>query len=83
MTDRSSPPEEQPVEVPWAELAPDTLRHVLEEVVTRDGTDYGAREHTLEEKADALMAALRRGDAKLVYEAESGTISVASVHDAR
>jgi uncharacterized protein YheU (UPF0270 family) len=29
--------------VPHTALAPDVLRRLIEEFVTRDGTDYGAR----------------------------------------
>ena len=39
-----------PVFVPHRELAPQTLRAMIEEFVTRDGTDYGALERSLEGK---------------------------------
>ena len=67
---------EQGIEVPCTELSQDTLRRLAEEYVTRDGTDYGARERTLEEKVEALLAALRRGDARIFYESVSGTINI-------
>lgn len=67
---------EQGIEVPCTELAPDTLRRLAEEYVSRDGTDYGARERTLDEKVEALLAALRRGDARIFYETVSGTINI-------
>jgi len=75
--DQDARPEgEQPIEVPWTEIAPDTLHNLAEEFVTRDGTDYGARERSLEEKVEGLLAALRRGDAKIYFEATSGTINI-------
>ena len=32
-----------PIIVPWKDLPPDTLHNLIEEFVTRDGTDYGDR----------------------------------------
>ena len=36
-----APPDENAIEVPFSDLAPETLRNLAEEFVTRDGTDYG------------------------------------------
>ena len=38
------------IEVRYSLLQPATLRALVEEFVTRDTTDYGERERTLEEK---------------------------------
>jgi len=67
---------ENGVEVPYTRLAGDVLRRVAEEFVTRDGTDYGASEKTLEDKVSDLRRQLERGDAAIVYDAESETINV-------
>jgi hypothetical protein len=64
------------VEVPYTRLAADVLRRVAEEFVTRDGTDYGATEKTLEEKVTRLERTLERGEAAIVYDAETGTINI-------
>lgn len=64
------------VEVPYDQLAPETLRKVIEDVVTRDGTDYGDVEKTLEQKADALLRLLESGSAKLVVDLATETIGV-------
>ncbi len=71
----SEPPEE-PVEVPSGALAPETLRRLVEEFVTRDGTDYGRREKDLEEKVSDVMRQLRQGEAKIVFDPESGTANI-------
>jgi uncharacterized protein YheU (UPF0270 family) len=70
---------ERPVEVPHAELAPETLRALAEEFVTRDGTDYGASEKTLDEKVAGLMRQLATGKAKIFYESESETINIVAM----
>ena len=49
--------EEAATEVPLEALEPATLRRLAEEFVTRDGTDYGLRERSLEEKVEGLMEA--------------------------
>lgn len=68
----------EPVEVAYSELDPQTLRNVIDDLVTRDGTDYGAVEKTLEQKALALMRALERGEAKLMFDPATETIGLMS-----
>jgi uncharacterized protein YheU (UPF0270 family) len=65
------------VEVPASKIDPDTLRRLLEELVTRDGTDYGAREATLEQKVQQVRGMLDRGEAAILFDDESGAIHVA------
>jgi len=67
---------EDAIEIPHGELSPETLRRVAEEFVTRDGTDYGAIEKTLEEKVERLLTLLREGRAKLYFEAHSQTVHI-------
>ena len=64
------------IEVPFSSLQPATLRAVIEEFVTRDTTDYGERERTLDEKVEDVMRQLRRGEAKVVFDAETGTVNI-------
>ncbi len=75
----AEPQGEQPTFVPPDQLAPDTLRRLCEEFVTRDGTDYGRVEKTLDEKVESLMRALDAGEAAIVYESESETINIVSI----
>jgi len=80
-SDHSS--EEEPIEVPYDDLAPETLRRLAEEFVTRDGTDYGAVEKTLEQKVAGLMRQLETGDAKIFYESETETINIVATRALR
>ena len=68
---------ENGVEIPFARLTPELLRRVAEEFVTRDGTDYGAVERTLEQKVAALRHQLERGEAVILYDTESETLNIA------
>ncbi len=61
----------QLVQIPPARLAPETLTALLEEFASRDGTDYGLRERSLEEKAGSLRRQLDAGDLALVYDLDS------------
>jgi uncharacterized protein len=49
---------------------------VIEEFLTRDTTDYGERERSLEEKVEDVMRQFRRGEAKVVFDAETGTVNI-------
>ena len=52
------------------------LRALVEEFVTRDGTDYGAREKSLDEKVADVTRQLERGEVRIVFdpETESATL---------
>ena len=71
---------EKELEVPYTSLRPATLRAVIEEFVTRDTTDYGERERTLEDKVEDVMRQLKRGEARLVFDAETGTANIVIAH---
>lgn len=64
-------------------LTPAALRGLVEEFVTRDGTDYGSVEKTLDQKVATLMRQLERGEAAIVYDSESQTTSIVPKHPFR
>jgi uncharacterized protein len=66
----------EPVLVPVGELAPELLRAVIEAFVLREGTDYGAREYTLDEKVAHVESQLRRGEAAIVYDPNTETVDI-------
>jgi uncharacterized protein YheU (UPF0270 family) len=74
--DGAIPAAEGSVEVPYDQLTPETLHKVIEDLVTRDGTDYGEHEKTLEQKAAALLKLLQRGEAKLVVDLATESIGL-------
>ena len=69
------------VEVPYDQLAPETLRKVIEDLVTRDGTDYGEVEKTLEQKTQALIRQLEGGAAKLVVDLATQSIGLLTTQE--
>ena len=57
-------------------LSQDALDGLIEEFVTRDGTDYGLQEPTLEEKKSAVARQLDRGEVVVVFDPESETCNI-------
>src|SRR5271154_3413520 len=68
-------PVQDPVAVPHRELAPETLRAVIESFVLREGTDYGAQELTLEQKVSRLMRQLDRGEAQILFDPNTQSVT--------
>ena len=71
------------MQIPIERLSPESLNGLIEEFVTRDGTDYGLREQTLEEKKSALVGQLERGEVVVVFDAESESCNIVSKDEAR
>ncbi len=66
------------VQIPMERLSPDALEGLIEEFVTRDGTDYGERESTLEEKKSAVRRQLERGEVLIVFDPDSESCNLIS-----
>ena len=69
-------PGESHVEIPPRDLSDEALRGVIESFVLREGTDYGQRDYSLEEKIAAVTRQLERGEAVIVFDPETGTVSI-------
>ena len=59
------------VMVPQQRLQADVLQSLLEDFCSRDGTDYGERELTQEEKVGRLQRQLDDGDLQILYDLDS------------
>jgi uncharacterized protein YheU (UPF0270 family) len=59
------------VTVPPQRLQTEVLLALLEEFATRDGTDYGEREFTLEQKVQRLQTQIEAGDLLILYDVDS------------
>ena len=64
------------MEIPHRELSEMALRGVVESFVLREGTDYGQRDYSLEEKIAAVIRQLDRGEAVIVFDADTDTVSI-------
>jgi hypothetical protein len=65
-----------PVMVPHAALAADLLRKVVEAFVLREGTDYGEKEYSLDEKVAHVVRQLDRGEAQIIFDPNSKSIDL-------
>ena len=66
----------QPVVIPHRELSSEALRGVMESFVLREGTDYGEREVSLEQKVAQVLRQLERGEAQIIFDATLQSIDI-------
>jgi len=67
--------------VPYDQLEPETLNNVIEEFVTRDGTDYGEVEVSLETKTTRVLGQLKSKKAVLVFDDQTETCTILKSDD--
>ena len=68
------PPE--PVAIPYKDLSADALRGVIESFVLREGTDYGEKDCSLEQKVAHVMRQLKREEARIVFDPHTETVDI-------
>jgi uncharacterized protein len=73
----------EPVEVPYRELSAELLHAVIESFVLREGTDYGEREYSFEDKVAHVMRQLKKGEAKILFDPESESVTIAVRHNSK
>lgn len=69
------------VVIPWRDLSDAALRGVIEEFVTREGTEYGYEDVPLDRKVDAVRRQLERGDVLVLWNAKTETVSIVTRRD--
>ncbi|MBV1839517.1 YheU family protein [Photobacterium ganghwense] len=62
--------------IPWQEIDPETLNNLIEHFVLREGTDYGERELSMDEKVSRVRQQLERGEAVIVYSELHETVDI-------
>lgn len=65
-----------PVSVPHTALDSDVLRALIESFVLREGTDYGERELSLDEKFARVLRLLEGGEARIVFDPQTETVDI-------
>lgn len=68
-----------PVAVPYAELSEHALRSVIESFVLREGTDYGERDVSHEDKVASVRRQLERGEARIMFDPVSQSVDIVVV----
>ena len=64
--------------IPYEKLSPEALQGLIEEFVTRDGTDSGYTQKSLEENVDMVKNQLRSGEAFISYDEATRTTNIVS-----
>jgi uncharacterized protein len=59
------------------------LRGVIESFVLREGTDYGEREFSLEQKVAQVLAQLERGQARILFDPQTSSVTLEVVSPVR
>lgn len=72
-----------PIIVPWKDMPPETLTNLIEEFVTRDGTDYGDQEIPTATKVEQVRNQLKREDAFVVFDEVTESVSVMGKEQAK
>jgi len=73
------PVSSEPIAIPHSELSDDALIGVIRAFVLREGTDYGEREFTLEEKVANVRAQLESGEAQILFDPDSASVDIVTV----
>ena len=67
--------------IPYDKLSPEVLEGLIEEFVTRDGTDTGYVKKSLEQDVAKVKRQLKRGDAVIVYDQNTRTSNIVAKND--
>jgi len=67
--------------VPANMLSDDALRGMIEEFVTRDGTDYGEQEVSLKERVEEVRGQILTGKALIMFDSKTETTTVIPAED--
>ena len=62
--------------IPHRELSAEALRGVLESFVLREGTEYGEREVSLDQKVAEVLQQLERGEAQVIFHTALESIDI-------
>jgi hypothetical protein len=62
--------------IPHDRLSQTALQGLIEEFVTRDGTDTGYIDGSLQKNVEMVMRQLKRGDVSIVYDKTTETANI-------
>lgn len=64
------------VRIPHKQLSPEALQGLIEEIITREGSDYGEVILSLEHKVGQVMRQLETGRAVITYDEKTQTSNI-------
>ncbi len=75
-TNNQADHQEEGVEVPYQELNPETLRNMIEEFVSRDGSDWGDAGGSMEAKIEQVLRQFKAKKIKVVFDLTTQTANI-------
>ncbi|MGB7905330.1 MAG: YheU family protein [Steroidobacteraceae bacterium] len=85
MNDSWEDPQErpEPVAVPHAELSAGALQGVIDNYILREGTDYGDRTFSHEQKVAQVLRQLERGEARILFDPLDSSVTIVALQPGR
>tara|TARA_B100000902_G_C26453716_1_gene502040 strand:- start:126 stop:377 length:252 start_codon:yes stop_codon:yes gene_type:complete len=68
------------VEIPIDRLKPDILIKMIENFVTREGTDYGHQDYAVQQKVKQVHTQLKEGKAHIVFDDETDSWNIVTTN---
>lgn len=69
--------------IPHQQLSPDALQGLIEEFITREGTDYGLQEISLVDKVAQVKRQLEQGEVVIVFDTATETVTLLTQYQAK
>ncbi len=66
------------IEIPWQSLSEDALVGLIEEFVTREGTDYGHSDYSLADKVASVQRQIAVGKVVILYDSYMQSCTLAT-----
>ena len=64
--------------VPYQKLSKESLEALVSEFILREGTDYGSKEYSLDEKKEQIYSQLKNNAISIVFDLELESFSILS-----
>ena len=77
-TNNQTDHQEEGIEVPYQDINPETLRNMIEEFVSRDGSDWGDTGGSMEDKIKQVLRQFESGKIKVVFDLTSQSANIVS-----
>lgn len=68
--------------IPYEQLSHDALQGLIEDFITREGTDYGEEEISLSVKVEQIKQLLKRREVVVVFDTATESVSILPRRDA-
>lgn len=69
--------------IPWERLSEGALRGVIEEFVTREGTEYGDHDVSLDDKVRDVQRQLEKREAVVLFDVKTEAVNLVRAREVR